>query len=602
MEWVHVKNLHCLKTAICVSGLACWLGFCLMGLALFFVPGPVSALSGQGGPPIVLNQAVDKIDLTDKSQILIDESALLELAQVSDPALGDGFVNHGKQNFNFNNPKAAYWIRFKLSTRESASPAVWVLEVGKYFSHFFDQVDLYIPKAGTKEEYSVSKAGSGRPFAVDGYRNRSIYLKIPADFNREQFFYLRLRARVAMSEPMTLWQVERLWATSLPHLLIPVFAYGVLLAMVLYNLFILLILRDRVYLYYTLFVSSTFLWQIFAQGYVYIFFDLPPGLYQPLDYLLAPLSGIMGILMARAVLDSNQWTPKVDRVFLLSVFGWALTGMLVLTGRFDLSNLLGNCIGLGIMPFVVWATLVRIRQGYMPARFLVPAWVFFILGMVIYLSQNLNFIPTNLWTSNATLFGSVLEAVFLSFALADRIKVLRKEKEDLVISELRYKNLSMIDGLTGLYIRRYFDEKLKKELHLSRQMGKPLALIVMDVDNFKLVNDTHGHPQGDKVLRKLADIIRTNLRETDVACRYGGEEFVVILPSATDDIARQVAERILNLFGQCRFKSTPTFNCTISMGLALLQERDKGPGDLFQRADGALYQAKTQGKNRVVEA
>ncbi len=135
----------------------------------------------------------------------------------------------------------------------------------------------------------------------------------------------------------------------------------------------------------------------------------------------------------------------------------------------------------------------------------------------------------------------------------------------------------------------------------ARPSCSPLALIVMDVDDFKQINDTHGHPEGDKVLKALAQIIRTSIRETDMACRYGGEEFAVFLPATARTAAEMVAERIRNRFCSSTFYSAPDqgFGCTVSLGLSFLEDKDKRRTDLFRRADQALYEAKARGKNQV---
>ncbi|MBU2551729.1 MAG: GGDEF domain-containing protein [Proteobacteria bacterium] len=167
----------------------------------------------------------------------------------------------------------------------------------------------------------------------------------------------------------------------------------------------------------------------------------------------------------------------------------------------------------------------------------------------------------------------------------------------------RFQELSVTDGLTGLYNKRYIMSKLDSEVRHARGLDRALALLILDVDNFKHYNDTHGHPEGDEVLKRLAEVIRICVRETDSPCRYGGEEFLVILPETEAREAWTVAERIrCEMAGQTfRPGERAEVSVTLSIGLARL-EPDEEAADLIRRADEALYRAKRDGKNRTVAA
>lgn len=159
---------------------------------------------------------------------------------------------------------------------------------------------------------------------------------------------------------------------------------------------------------------------------------------------------------------------------------------------------------------------------------------------------------------------------------------------------------AMFDGLTGLYNRRALSLRLAETFAAARRHDQPLALVMLDLDHFKEINDLHGHPVGDRVLRDLADVIRMCLRESDYAGRYGGEEFAVVLPGADANGARGVAERIRQRVEAGRPSAAsvdPTV--TVSGGVAALGPGMVGPLDLVAAADGALYVAKRAGRNRV---
>lgn len=168
------------------------------------------------------------------------------------------------------------------------------------------------------------------------------------------------------------------------------------------------------------------------------------------------------------------------------------------------------------------------------------------------------------------------------------------------IEELRkYAN---IDGLTQVYNHRYFHEKFKNMYDASIVDNTPLSLIMIDIDYFKTYNDTHGHQQGDSVLFELAQIIKDNVRSFDVVCRYGGEEFIIILPDTTQDEAVIVAERLRSIVYEHEFAGESVLRngvLTISAGVAERQKGEDSYAGMIKRVDSALYRAKFFRKNRV---
>ena len=157
---------------------------------------------------------------------------------------------------------------------------------------------------------------------------------------------------------------------------------------------------------------------------------------------------------------------------------------------------------------------------------------------------------------------------------------------------------SITDGLTGLYHHKYFKLRLKEELDRARRYSHPLSLLLIDIDFFKKVNDTFGHPAGDRVLEGLTAILRENTRLSDIIARYGGEEFAVILPYIPYDNALLVAERLRYAAENADFGGV---RITISIGMAFYKGNRQGidPRELVEISDKALYHAKNSGRNRV---
>lgn len=161
--------------------------------------------------------------------------------------------------------------------------------------------------------------------------------------------------------------------------------------------------------------------------------------------------------------------------------------------------------------------------------------------------------------------------------------------------------MSMTDGLTGLYNRRYFKVQIGVEFKRAIRFEQVISLVMLDIDYFKSINDTYGHPFGDAVLRRVGKILNLNLRASDIAVRYGGEEFAVILPNTDIEQAYYVTDKIRQVLGAAKFTyNDEPVKVTISAGVTSFNiDKDHSSDDLILRADKNLYMAKEMGRNRV---
>ena len=179
---------------------------------------------------------------------------------------------------------------------------------------------------------------------------------------------------------------------------------------------------------------------------------------------------------------------------------------------------------------------------------------------------------------------------------------------DEAISKLRFQavneqlqKMSRTDGLTGLYNRRYWEEQCENEYKRAKRSGGNSSLMILDIDHFKRINDNYGHPAGDQVIKTMARIISTAIRETDIAGRYGGEEFTVILPDTDSKQAMSVAERIRKLAEHLPVEyEGQTITFTVSLGVAKLDASYTSHSVWIDRADKGLYEAKETGRNKAV--
>ena len=184
-----------------------------------------------------------------------------------------------------------------------------------------------------------------------------------------------------------------------------------------------------------------------------------------------------------------------------------------------------------------------------------------------------------------------------------RTQITRKRYSDILRNRIEESvEQAITDGLTGLHNRRYMETHLATLVSQAHESGRPVSLLIADIDHFKRVNDTHGHDAGDTVLREFATRFRRNTRGVDLACRMGGEEFVVIMPETGLNRAFQIGERLRAAIAAepFRLNETTELRITASVGVAALETADETAATLYKRADNALYAAKRDGRNRVI--
>ena len=215
-------------------------------------------------------------------------------------------------------------------------------------------------------------------------------------------------------------------------------------------------------------------------------------------------------------------------------------------------------------------------------------------------------VRTAIYAAGALLSAATAFGIFFIYPLI-RTQVqeggaLRKMTETLSARSETLEHAALTDGLTGMQNRRYFDDALKEYLEEFRRINKPIGLMVLDLDHFKLVNDTHGHDVGDKVLREVAACLKNFTRYHDIAARLGGEEFAVVAPNMDVESLMKFAERIRKAVADLVITSgNVRLKVTTSVGLAVWDQLEDADA-FYRRADRLLYQAKRQGRNRVCAA
>jgi diguanylate cyclase (GGDEF)-like protein len=260
-------------------------------------------------------------------------------------------------------------------------------------------------------------------------------------------------------------------------------------------------------------------------------------------------------------------------------------------------------LGASLLGYSIYPTSRIIRElppgpVHLQWRILRGFIAFFIAGYLAYLFVfAAEKTTSHLLVSGIFFFGACFVLLVCLLALGTVRDVKR-------ISQLETENIT--DPLMEIYNRRYLERRLEDEFTRARRYGNPFSLLLLDIDRFKEVNDTYGHPTGDLVLKGIGALLKENIRTVDVPARYGGEEAVVLLPHTELEGAEILAERIretveAHLFpADASFRPGATLRCTISIGTAALTRECPDAIRLLQQADAALYRAKQGGRNRTV--
>ena len=259
---------------------------------------------------------------------------------------------------------------------------------------------------------------------------------------------------------------------------------------------------------------------------------------------------------------------------------------------------------------IVAQILVTMREIWLmgPGGRIIRAWLLLLFGFQA---------VTNLWralpllfhvhTGN-TSFGAMpgivpimIGALIFTILLAFGLIALSKE-----LSDTHHRQAARSDFMTGVANRRHFEESLQRHFDRATKNGRDLSLIMIDADDFKAYNDLYGHPAGDKCLQALSNVFLATCRSSDVVSRYGGEEFVILLPNTNAQVAHAVANRLLTGVRELRLKHAkrPNGVVTVSLGVASMppEANQMTPSDLLEAADRALYRAKQKGRDRVCQA
>ena len=548
-------------------------------LAAVVVSAHAGVSGGSPGVTIAPDESVQEQSLTTAIEILQDRGRELTIADVSKPASNLGFVAGTPENTNVGFSDSAWWVRFTLRNAESEPRLVYL----RQSYPLIDWLELYEPAA---ERWKTHATGDRRPFNSRDVKHKDFLFPVTLPPQSERTFYLRYLSQGPVDINLSLVGASSLAESLSKEQMAYGIYFGCVLMLLVWSGLVFVAVRDKAFLSYFAYVAAFGIYMTVNTGFAYQYFwpDSPRWANSVLIVMLN-LAIVSALHFSVTILRSRDYTPllfRIAQVFQgLGVLGVALTPFM------SYSSLVRPTafVALLAVAFMITLGIVSLLAGSRPARFYVTAWGALLVGSVIFLFKNFGLVPHTFMSQHSWQVGALLEMLLLSMTLSSRMNEL--------------KHQSRTDPLTLLGNRRLFDDRLPIEFSLARDSRRHLSLLVLDIDNFKAYNDKHGHLAGDEAIKIVGAALRRHTRKPVLACRYGGDEFCVILPGADTETAAQIAERLRTNVAAAR---DGELAITISVGYASVADAVFDNHEkLFDAADAALYAAKESGRNRIAE-
>jgi len=373
------------------------------------------------------------------------------------------------------------------------------------------------------------------------------------------------------------------------------FLYGLIIALLLYNLILYLRLHFHRYLFYVIYLGFFLLMNLTYTGHGYYLIWPDSAFIQKWAHpFFISLFAFSGIIFAFEFLQTRKHFPVLfyrTIIFcLLFLFSQGLC-FIYNVQYIAVASAIGFVIFYSV--FTLYLAIINLRPQHREVTFFLIANIATLTGSVLTAMTVWGILPYHILLYRAVEIGIAIDVILLSIALAEQFRIIQEEKQSAL-------KLAALDPLTGLYNRRAFYELVSPHLHNARRYQQNLSIIILDIDNFKMINDEFGHNTGDKVIQRTAEILQKHIRKGDISARWGGEEFIVLLPETELLKARQFAERIRDAISQQQFPLPDnSLSFTVSIGITELSSDMSSIEDLVKAADEQLYRAKSEGRNRV---
>ena len=471
------------------------------------------------------------------------------------------------------------------------------------------------------------------------HHNPTFALKIKP--NEMKIFYVKANSMLTSSGEFIIYKKEYFHTFhGYYHDILYMFYFGTIFIIALINLFIYFRLKEHIYLFYS---AYTFFYILWVASYSGLILYTPFGDYYFKFLMVTPMFVMFLILFSTEFLNIKKYLPTMYKP--LNIFGYFFGGLAILilfkfAPWFELVNILASIAFLILFTIAIY--ILR-KNNDINTKYYLFAMSIYMITISLMSAMANGWIENNDINRYSFLFGSFFEILFFTLVLTNRFYIFQNEKiiiqnellilknENEVILEKKIKKrtkkltetnkelctllderevllkelklLAVTDSMTNLYNRRYFNEISNNIVNLSKRENKELSIIILDIDKFKNVNDTYGHQFGDDVIISLSQILLKNQRKSDIICRYGGEEFVILLPYTSIETAFDIAEKIRIIVESLKLTlpTSEVFQFTISLGISKVnKDEDLDIQPALKRADNALYEAKCFGRNKVI--
>ncbi len=381
---------------------------------------------------IEFNQDTRSLPLGRVMQVLEDPTDALTIADVSSPAYAGKFKPHDKNTLNAGYSRSVFWLKVDLhyTARDTRAPRTWFLELAY---PPLNHLDMY-QNDGTGTYRLTTRTGSALPFSSREVRQSNYLFKLNFVPDQQQTIYLRLQSQGSIQAPLTLWAGTAYLEQQPLRLYVLGAIYGVLLGMLVYNLFIYLSVRDTSYLYYILYIASFGLYQLSVNGVAVEFFwpNNPWWANAAVPFLIGS-AALFGSLFARSFLHTAQHSRWINRLLLALVACGAVVMLLSLMTSYALALRLATGLALVFTVTIFVAAIKAWYCGQRMARYFIIAWSAFLLGGVVNTLMVLGYLPNVFLTMYASQIGSAIEVALLSLALADRINSMREQQAQILL-------------------------------------------------------------------------------------------------------------------------------------------------------------------------
>ena len=556
-------------------------------MLLVLLPGP----AGAANPPAIAADHPQTAAIGLYASYLKETDRPLTLDEAV-AAYDSGKFSAGKSEvLTFGIGSKPVWIHFSVDNPTARALA-------RQFSvetAWLDQVDVDIRHdARTVATWQV---GDRKPFAQRPVDSR--YFVFDHDFTKGiSDVFVRVETPDPMVVPMYLVSPDVAQSRKTKQDYSYGFLYGFLFALMAYNVMLYTGLRQTRYILYSLYLGMFMLTNLSYTGHGFRWLWRSHTTWEQWSNpVLMVAYGVSGLLFALRFLDTRRHFPRVHKAVLAYVGVSGLLLLLAVLFNNQRDALLVAFTFVCLFTFIMLGLgVISVGAGQRPARYFLLAAISAMVGAAVTALAVWGFIPFNTWTFRAVDIGVLLDATLLALALTYQFRVGQAEK-------LQAVQLATTDPLTGINNRRAFYDKTTPVWNITLRHDHKLSVVLFDIDSFKQINDAYGHAGGDGVLTATANILEKIVRKQDVAARWGGEEFILLLPETGLEEAAALAERLRNAIAGIRLEHAGAdFSVTASFGVAQREPHHHDLDALISTADNYLYQSKEMGRNRVSHA